>query len=185
MNLTQTIRRILREEYKLPTFVRRIIDFSNDNIVLLLRDMILRRDEGDKVATLVNAISKVAEGMFWDAGLHDTEYNDKNIYKFLVNHIENKFGDYIKNYYDEVYNGDDNEIYIFYKHADRYGGNGFTKGITGWYEFLHQYGYWFPMIDWPEVREKLKSIPRGQKLLLSSPGDSNNTMGYYFSISIK
>ena len=178
---------IIKEEFSLPPFARRRIDLSDNNIILLLRDRFLREPFiKRRKFNIEDELSEVAYGMMHDAGIYDTEYYTKEIQNAIRDYLIDNFGEYGQNFHDELYNGDDDERYIFYKHADRHGGNGFTEGITGWYEFLHKKGYWLPMIDWPEVKEKLKSMPRGQKLLLSSPGDSNNgDWGYYFSISMK
>jgi hypothetical protein len=178
---------VLKEEYNLPAQVRRRVNLSDDNIILLLRDRLLREPFiKRRKFNIEDELSEVAYGMMHDAGIYDTEYYTKEIQNAIRDYLIDNFGEYGQNFHDELYNGDDDERYIFYKHADRNGGNGFTEGITGWYNFLHKYGYWFPMIDWPEVKEKLKSMLRGQKLLLSSPGDSNNgDWGYYFSISMK
>jgi hypothetical protein len=65
----------------------------------------------------------------------------------------------------------------------RYGGNGFSESFETWNKLLRAYSSWFPDLDWAEVKSKLDNkMSDGQPLLIKSPKDKNNTMGYYFSV---
>jgi hypothetical protein len=46
------------------------------------------------------------------------------------------------------------------------------------------FGSWFPDLDWNKVKEKLNSLPNGQKLLIKNPLEGH-VYKYYFSVSKK
>ena len=75
----------------------------------------------------------------------------------------------ILNFIKDTLSDDDNETYTFYKHSEKDGGKGFTQSRVGWNKFLDMFGGWFPDLDWNKVKEKLNSLPNGQKLLIKKP----------------
>ena len=108
----------------------------------------------------------------------------KKILNQVSKDIANKYKDFILNFIKDTLSDDDNETYTFYKHSEKNGGKGFTQNRVGWNKFLEMFGGWFPDLDWNKVKEKLNSLPSGQKLLIKNPLEGH-VYEYYFSVSKK
>ena len=109
---------------------------------------------------------------------HDAE-------KKIANYLKEKYGSDITEYISNFFNKSGDEkgtTYVFWKHVDRNGGNGFSEGFKTWNDLLKNYSWWFPSLDWVDIKEKLDSMQDNKPLLIVEPDDKFNTMGYYFSL---
>lgn len=188
MNLRQTIKQVLTEEISLPIYVRRRINLDEENVINLLKTSVLdmsTRVLGGTDAVLKKAFKNTSYDLLNRAFL---DLDNDSIYKLidiLSEYLEEKYGEqmkgYIKDFYKET--GDEvGSIYVFHKHAERYGGSGFSEGFETWNKLLKKYASWFPDLNWDELKEKLDAKENGKPLLIKNPFDKNNTMGYYFSL---
>ena len=191
MNLKKQIRKILKEEYILPPNIRRrLTKYSDDDVIHYLKKFIMNYylmipNTEDLVKKVCDDTSyEILESALLDSQLHavlDDESNE--ILKHYSKTLFNNYKDFILNFINYTFKNDDNNMYIFYKHSEVHGGNGFSESIDGWNKFLTKYGSWFPDLDWNKIKEKLTHLPIRRELMIKKPGEKNNNMGYYFSIS--
>ena len=186
MNLQDNIRRILREETQIPIPIRRRLKFG----VNILDDMKANslRYAGNR--TISEVIEKsayfTADNMVkYDEALeeYDWETYEKIIDKiseYLIGEYGNEVREYLKKTLPEGSFDDDGFKYIFWKHSETHGGNGFSESYPTWGKLMTNKGWWFP-INWWEVKSELDRLGQSDLMILK-PGDKHNTMGYYFSI---
>jgi len=186
MNLQETIIKVLRES-KLPPFIRRRLNIDEDIVIDMLKKFVVKVFEPHKKieAVIGKACANTAYELIdsFGSAMSDDEYYklEKDLRDFLFSKYGDLLKDYINNYFDS--SGDEyGAHYLFWKHADRYGGNGFTNSFPTWNKMLMEYGWWFPDLDWAELKQKLDSMPDRAPLLIKKPNDKNNTMNYYFSL---
>jgi hypothetical protein len=120
-------------------------------------------------------------------GMDSDTFND--LYEEVTKYLKNKYGEQIKEFIRNFYNesGDDNgTAYIFRKHEEMNGNNGggrgFSQSFSTWNKLLKEFGGWFPNLDWADIKETLDSMEDRKQLLIVTPDDKFNTMGYYFSL---
>ena len=185
MGIRQIIKRVLREETIPPSNIRRRMNITlDDNTLNELKKASLRmwtRNISDVNDIVNDSLKWVAEEIV----PYDEDYEDDydGYVNVLIPLLKEKFEKDIIEYITKVMdtlNGPDTHMYKFKKHSERYGGNGFSTTFDTWDDLLKKYGYWMPL-EWDEVKRKLDSKDEGN-LLISSPGEPTNTMGYYFSI---
>ena len=191
MNLKKQIRKILKEEYILPPNIRRrITKLSEDNIIHYLKKFTMNYYlMFPNTEVLIKKVCDDTSYEILESALLDLEDHNGDFHKNeeVLNHYSktlfNNYKDFILNFINYTFKNDDNNMYIFYKHSEIHGGNGFSESIEGWNKFLTKYGSWFPDLDWNKIKEKLTYLPIRRDLLIKKPGEKNNNMGYYFSIS--
>lgn len=188
------IKKILKEDssnLKLPFQIRRRIRYDEEQIINYLKkfaisglryntirdntnlDSVIRKACSDTAYEIVDSTQTIDDDLF--------EKISNDLSKFL----EEKYGEEIKEFAENFYSPSGNElgsVYTYWKHADRYGGNGFSESFETWNKLLKSYASWFPDLDWKELKNKLDNMESGGKILIKKPGDKNNTMGYYFSL---
>lgn len=187
MSLKDTIRKILREEVELPISVRRRIKISEEDILNYLRKFSIRTFEPNKKieAIVGKACSNTAYEILDATHTHIDDKTFDSLLEELSKYLKNKYGEQLKEFMQNFFNesGDSTEnVYVFWKHADRNGGNGFKESFHTWNELLMQYGTWFPSLDWADIKDTLDSMVDRKPLLIVTPDDKFNTMGYYFSL---
>jgi len=186
MGLQQTIRRILREESEIPASVKRRLRL--DKVLNLMKKNSLRYFKGNTKNSIfdASALETAKDILPW----HDeqgSDYDNDDYQKWLgivTEYIIKNYGKETMEYFDKVlpqgsYDNDGNK-YIFTKHSEINGGNGFSESYYTWGDLILGRGWLFP-INWWEVKEKLDNIDKGRVVFLK-PGDEHNDMGYYFSI---
>jgi len=191
MNLKKQIRKILKEEYILPPNIRRrLTKYSEDDVIHYLKKFIMKYylmypNTEDLVKKVCDDTSyEILESALTDLQQDESNYNNsEEILKYYSKTLFNNYKDFILNFINYTFKNDDNDMYIFYKHSEVHGGNGFSESIYGWNKFLTKYGSWFPDLDWNKIKEKLTHLPIRRELMIKKPGEKNNNMGYYFSIS--
>jgi hypothetical protein len=187
MNLKKQIRKILKEEYILPPNVRRrLTKYSEDDVIHYLKKFIMRYYlMYPNTEDLVKKVCDDTSYEILESALVDLQQDESNeeILKHYSKTLSNNYKDFILNFINYTFKNDDNNMYIFYKHSEVHGGNGFSESIDGWNKFLTKYGSWFPDLDWNKIKEKLTHLPIRRELMIKKPGEKNNNMGYYFSIS--
>ena len=118
--------------------------------------------------------------------LYDTEGEEFiELITILRNFLFDKYSEELKNFtqeFLEVQEEKNGDHYVFWKHSERNGGNGFSESTDSWMKFLKRFGGWFPRLNWKELKEKLDNTGYKVPILISKPGDQDNTMNYYFSI---
>jgi len=187
MSLKDTIRKILREEVELPISVRRRIKISEEDILNYLRKFSIRVFEPDKkIEKRIESSCRNTAYEILDS-THTLIDNDtfSKLEDELTNYLKDKYGEQLKDFIHNFFNesGDSTEnVYVFWKHADRNGGNGFSESFDTWNELLKKYADWFPSLDWADIKDTLDSMVDRKPLLIVEPGDKFNTMGYYFSL---
>ena len=178
---------IIKEEVlrNIPIALRRRMNITlDDNTLNKLKKVSLRmlnRDISDVNDIVNNSLKWVAEEIVPYDVDYDDDYN--GYVKVLIPVLKEKFEKDIIEYITKfmgTLNGPDTHMYVFKKHSGRYGGNGFSTTFDTWDDLLKKYGYWMTL-EWDEVKRKLDSKDEGN-LLISSPGEPTNSMGYYFSI---
>ena len=185
MSLRQIIKKVLREETIPSSDIRRRVNISlDDNTLNELKKVSLRmlsREISDVNHIVNDSVKWVAEEMVPYDEDYDDEYDGyvNGITPVLKEKFEKDIIEYITKVMDTL-NGPDTHMYTFKKHSERYGGSGFSTTFDTWDSLLKKYGYWMPL-EWDEVKRKLDSMDEGT-LLISSPGEPTNAMGYYFSI---
>jgi hypothetical protein len=173
------------KESELPTSVRRRVNISlDDNTLNELKKASLRmlsREIFDVNHIVNDSVKWVAEEMVPYDEDYDDEYDGyvNGITPVLKEKFEKDIIEYITKVMDTL-NGPDTHMYTFKKHSERYGGSGFSTTFDTWDSLLKKYGYWMPL-EWDEIKRKLDTKDEGQ-ILISSPGEPTNAMGYYFSI---
>jgi hypothetical protein len=185
--LQEQIRRIVREEMNLPSTIKRRINYSEDRVLYYLKkftmDFFLDFKNVDELIKTVcdNTSYEIVES----ATLHLSDEEGNKIINQVSKDIADKFRDFILGFIEDTFSDDDNNTYVFHKHSEKNGGGkGFVESVTGWNKFLEKYGSWFPDLDWNKVKEKLNSLPNGQKLLIKNPLEGH-VYEYYFSVSKK
>jgi hypothetical protein len=177
----------MKEQSKIPTHILRrlrLSDLSDD-----MKENSLRLIElGEPLDTTISkGANYTADDIIpW----HDQEGNDYDendlkewveiFKKYLIDNYGTQTKEYIsKTIQNKDFNNDGNK-YVFWKHSEINGGNGFSESHETWGELILGRGWWFPL-DWREIKSELDKMDEGKKLILR-PGDKHNTMGYYFSI---
>lgn len=187
MNLRETIKKILKEEFELPLYLKRRLNIGEDEIIDMLKKYSVRAFQPHKKIEVIvglacgNTAYEIIDAI--NPHMSDEEYRKlEQKFKF---YLQEKYRDFIKEYLENYFSsqGDDyGTLYLFWKHEHRNGGNGFTNPFPTWNKLLMEYGWWFPDLDWPNLKKKLDSMADGEPLLIKRPGDKNNTMNYYFSL---
>jgi hypothetical protein len=182
MNLQKSTR-IIKEESKLPINILRRLDLSVGLFDKMKKAALIKSTDGP--FNVHNVARYAAEEIIpW----HDedgNDYEDFGIWVYdLKDFLINKYGEQTKEYINKVYPQgvfkSDGYDYIFLKHSDINGGNGFSEGYNTWGDLVLGRGWWFPL-DWWEIKAELDNMDEGKKLILK-PNDKHNDMGYYFSI---
>jgi hypothetical protein len=104
MNLQETIRRILIESTQIPPILRRRIDIVDDLFLYEVRrnyksDSICKYGSCEVLLEVI--VDSTIEHMFWNYFSHidDGSKTWVIMYNYMSNHLTNKFGDKIKEYY--------------------------------------------------------------------------------------
>jgi hypothetical protein len=192
-DLRENIKKILKRESKkilfensnIPPALRRRLNLSKDFLEHKIKEEILKRYKpGIKSAVIINTFSSIPSDIIWDSGLYEelTSEQRKNFHIELKNHLYNNFEIFANEYYDKVFENDDVKTYVFVKQSEMNGGRGFTEAVEGWNNFLTKFGYWFPDLDWNDVKQKLDSRPLGTKLLIKKPLEGHIYHYYFFVI---
>jgi hypothetical protein len=180
----------ITEETKIPTSIRRRFNFGDDdNIFNQLKKQALGsyKYSKDNLAGLVGRACDYTAYIVLDEvpELHEIPDDERQkLVDELSGLFRKRYGKELKEFIDNFFELNNNilgDYYIFWKHADRYGGNGFSDTFESWNDLLRNFASWFPDLDWKEVKKKLDGMV-GQPLLIKKPGDKNNNMGYYFSL---
>jgi hypothetical protein len=187
VSIKNTIRKILKEETEMPLQLRRRIEFDEDVVINYLRKFAIWAFEPGKRMEVVisKACSNAAYELIESVSLDMDDKTFGVLEKKVTNYLKEKYGEYIAEYISKFYNesGDEEDTtYVFWKHGDRNGGNGFSEGFKTWNELLRRYGSWFPSLDWADIKETLDSMQDNKPLLIVKPDDKFNSMGYYFSL---
>lgn len=186
MDLRKQIRTILREETNPLSSAFRRVNFTDDDIKYYLKKFSLRfLDDYKNINLMIDKICNFTSYELIEPGLlHMSDKDADNAVNELSIKIKDKYGDFIKNYIDEVISSDDDKTYCFRKHSDKYmdmlTNRGFGECVKGWVRFMDKYGSWFPDLNWNEVREKLDSNPN-KYILIKNPLE-NHVYHYYFSV---
>lgn len=180
----------ITEETKIPTSIRRRFNFGDDdNIFNQLKKQALGsyKYSKDNLGGLVNRACDYTAYIVLDEvpELHEIPDDERQkLVDELSGLFRKRYGKELKEFIDNFFELNNNilgDSYIFWKHADRHGGNGFSDTFESWNELLRNFASWFPDLDWKEVKKKLDGM-EGRALLIKKPGDKNNNMGYYFSL---
>ena len=193
VNIKENIDRIKQvmgiiTEIELPTSFRRRLNFSEDYVTHLIKGFILRvYQPNKKIVTISKSLQRTAEevlvGAIKGSNISYDDILNTDAVKVVKKELKDRFETFANEYYDSMFNGtDDTNTYIFQKHADRYGGNGFASSEVGWHNFLKEYGRWFPDLDWNDIKAQLNSDTHKGKLLIKKPNDEHNVYNYYFSV---
>jgi hypothetical protein len=177
----------MKEQSKIPTHILRrlrLSDLSDD----MKKNSLRLIELGEPLDTTISKGAKFTtdDKIPW----HDQEGNDYDendlkewgeiFKKYLIDNYGTQTKEYIsKTIQNKDFNNDGNK-YVFWKHSEINGGNGFSESYKTWGELILGRGWWFPL-DWREIKSELDKMDEGKKLILR-PGDKHNTMGYYFSI---
>ena len=188
MDLKNNIKRILEEENRLPVKVLRQINFaglSDDmtkNSLRMAGETIILDDVIDKGAEYT-AGDIIPWYNFEDYS--DDEHNQwiDTLKDYLITNYGEDTKQYLKRILSQGSFNNDGNVYIFKKHSEKNGGQGFSDSFKTWGNLLIRYGWWFAL-EWDEIKSKLDNINEGSLLILN-PGDKQNDNGYYFSIDKK
>ncbi len=180
------IKKVLKEESSVPSFIKRRTNFTEDEIKKYLKRFAVRVFEPfRKMEIIVNKACHNTAYEILDTITSSVDDNTFREYEYkLTNYLKEKYGDFVKEFITEFYDSENDVLgnkYIFMKHSERHGGNGFSSSYNTWNELLKEYSWWFPDLDWKEIKRKIDGMV-GQSLLIKKPGDENNTMNYYFSV---
>lgn len=174
-------------ESELPVKVRRRINYDEENIINLLKKFALRHSGlNKKIHIIVRMTCKDVAYELLDAtqvGFGDKEF--LYVEDVLTEYLEEKYGEQLKEFIENFFDESGDELgsrYVFQKHSERNGGNGFTEGYETWNMLLKAYSSLFPDLDWKELKMKLDNMSSGGKILIKKPGDRNNIYNYYFSL---
>ena len=174
--------KILREELdnnSLSTYVRRVVNLTDENIKKILKGEIAyhsnRRLGGESLDQFLQRITFDTAGELtkW---FGQEEY-DKN-FDSVEKYIKDNYTDFIFDYFNETFKEDEESKFCFIKHSERYGGRGFTECTDSWFKFLNKFVSWLPNTDWNKVKEELKTKDR---VLLARPLEGH-IYEYYFSV---
>lgn len=186
MSLRDTIKKILKEESKIPVSLRRRLNYLDDEKILsqLKKNSLTRNPSIEE--SIKNGFLNVAH----DIVPYDEDMDEDELIEYVMKieeYLLEKYYKIVKDYLQKVFNSKDmipdGNRYVFWKHSEPSGGNGFSEGYDNWEEFIRHKGSWFP-IDWWEVKSKLDEIPEGKegKVTIKKPGDKDNIYNYYFSV---
>jgi hypothetical protein len=176
-------------ESDLPLYIKRRLSFSKEEILEDLKEYILRGYEPNKKeVTISKAFSEESYKILNSVELGDNEHLYQEFATKIKKYLKNEFSEEAESIYDSIFGGnDDDGVYCFIKHSDlnmRLGHNrGFSECVKGWHYFLSKFGYWFPDLDWNQIKEKLDSNT-GKLLLIKKPLEGH-PYEYYFSIKKK
>lgn len=198
MNLQETIRKILREEHKIPTSIRRRFNFGDENkIYNQLKKQALGSHKyiGTNINGLVKKSCEHSAYIFLDdiPELHEISDDER---QELVDEVgaffQERYGKQLKEFLTNFFEPSGDElgtIYAFRKHSEKDGnsgtGRGFSQHFDTWNELLDNYGSWFPSLDWKDVKKTLDSMEDRKQLIIANPEDEFNTISasnYYFSL---
>lgn len=191
-SIKEAIKEVLNE-MEVPVSIRRRINMTEQDIINYLRKFMISQYNYNPNAKIDVSVSKACRSTAYEI-LDSTHTSiDDNTFQILeyelTEYLKNKYGEQTKDFIQNFFNpsGDDEgTTYMFRKHSEKDGnsgmGRGFSQHFETWNELLMSYGTWFPSLDWADVKEKLDSMPDRKQLLISEPGDKNNTMNYYFSL---
>jgi len=187
MELRKMIKKVLKEESSIPSFIKRRNNFTDEEIKKNLKKFAIRVFEPNKKMDYI--ISKACHNTAYEILDTLTSSVDDNTFREyeykLTNYLKEKYGDFVKEFLTEFYDAEGDERgneYVFAKHSERNGGNGFVSSYNTWNELLKEYSWWFTDLDWKEIKRKIDD-KMGAPLLIKKPGDVNNTMNYYFSVA--
>jgi hypothetical protein len=172
-------------ESDLPLYIKRRLTFLKEEILEDLKGYILRGYEPNKKeVTISKAFSEESYKILNSVELGDDEHLYQEFARKIKKYLENEFSEDAEIIYDSIFGDDDDDgTYIFYKHTERNGGgNGFSESVKGWFNFLSKFGYWFPDLDWNEIKKRLDS--NSGRFLIKNPLNGH-PYNYYFSISKK
>ena len=189
MYLKETIKRVLNEETKIPTYILRRINFEK------IFDSMLKNSLYNFNGDINDTIKKGAGLTALDRIPFHKENSDEvypesiwlNWCDILANYLINEFGEKTKEYLEKTFTNDsfvnDGFIYAFIKntHSSGSGGSGFSEAYLTWGDLIKKRGRWFP-INWWEVKSKLDKIDSGKVLILKPNEEHNSFGGYYFFI---
>jgi hypothetical protein len=186
MELRKMIQKVLKEESSIPSFIKRRTNFTEEEIKKNLKKFAIRVFELNKKMDYM--IGKACHNTAYEILDTITSSVDDNTFREyeykLTNYLKEKYGDFVKEFLTEFYDAEGDERgneYVFAKHSERNGGNGFVSSYNTWNELLKEYSWWFTDLDWKEIKRKIDD-KMGVPLLIKKPGDVNNTMNYYFSV---
>ena len=142
----------------------------------------------------VSLNSAIIEGAVFTAGeiipWHDEEGRDYDndeyidwvriIKEYLIENHGKETEEYLLKVLPEDSFSNDGHKYVFWKHSEINGGNGFGDTFNSWGDLILNYGWKFPL-NWWEIKSELDKISEGRKIILR-PGDKHNNFGYHFSI---
>jgi hypothetical protein len=177
----------MKEQSKIPTHILRrlrLSDLSDD----MKKNSLRLIELGEPLDTTISKGAKFTTDdkiPYHDQEGNDYDENDLNEWgeifkKYLIDNYGTQTKEYIsKTIQNKDFNNDGNK-YVFWKHSEINGGNGFSESHETWGELILGRGWWFPL-NWWEIKSELDKMDEGKKLILR-PGDKHNTMGYYFSI---
>jgi len=186
MNLQESIRRILREESKLPISILRRIklgDYLDDMKMNSLRHY----EKGISLNSMIDYGAR--RQATYEIPWHDDE-GDAYDNESWENWIQTFKSFLIKNYGEETLNylvkilpngvfNDDGFKYVLNKHSEPNGGGlKFSQTYKTWGDLLIDKGWWFPLNYW-EIKEKFDKMDSGT-ILISKPGEIEG--GGYYSI---
>jgi len=185
MNLQETIRKILIEETNPLNSALRRVNFTENDIIYFLKKFSLKfYDVPDNLDLYVkNVCDNTAYELIEPGLLHMSDEDSRSALKNLSQKLKDKYSGFIKDYIDDLVNSDDNETYCFRKHKDKYmsmNTRGFGDCVTGWVNFIHKYGSWFPDLNWNEIKEKISTSPN-KYMLIKNPLEGH-PYEYYFSV---
>lgn len=194
MNLQEQISRIQEmmgtiNESNLPINIRRRLDFSRKENLENLKGYIMKFYQPErKDITISRAFYENSHRLLNKIEQEDEDYWDKEIVDAVIDILKSQFKEEVENIYDSLFGGnDDEEVYCFIKHSDRYmrleTNRGFTECVIGWHNFLYRFGYWFPDLDWSEEKDRLGNSPN-KTILIKKPLEGH-PYEYYFSIKKK
>ena len=196
--MRKLIKKILRESVS-STLKRRILNLDIDKsvnkekLVSFLKDMPIG-------VSIDKTVHNVAHDIFPSLMSYNNEDEHDLDWKNLKKSIEDKYGDYLRTYFEKRKQDIENDKtpsgtrFIFIKHDAPYYSNwrGFTEGFNSFDEMVTKYGNWID-VDWDEIRTKLEKTNgypestftgyhNSRPLRISNAGDEGNTWGYNFSV---
>lgn len=180
---------ILKEESQIPPSVSRRMSHNEEDIINYLKKFAISAFKYDKKIDVVvskacgNTAYEILDSTHTSTSIDSDTFN--KLEDELTNFLREKYGKDIVEYVSKFYNESGDEegtTYIFWKHADRNGGNGFSDSFKTWNDLLKNYGSWFPSLDWPDIKKKLDSMQDNKPLLIVELDDKFNSMRYYFSL---
>jgi hypothetical protein len=186
MGLKNTIKKLLREEAKLPLYIKRRLNLNEDEIIYYLRKYALRVFEPDK--RIEDRILRVCKNTAYEllSPINDiTEDMYHEMYDKLTYYLRDKYGERLKDFIFNFYNesGDSTDkIYQFWEHIEKNGGERTVYSFNTWNELLQWKAVLFPNLDWADIKEKVDSMPDGKPLLIVEPDDKFNSTYYYYSV---